>query len=218
MSIQSPIDQARAAYSAAVAAFKDARDRVTEAKRELARLEGKARTPEQIKSNRLSQRRAQVLRSHPQLRGITNAAKRRDAVDAILAQRDRACVWRFYLDDMTIDPETRARKVYRQRRERFELYRAGLKLAAQMMRAKRTTLAGHADLPEANELRDNARTLDLHLQGLVDASPRQVDIHYPHEWRVSSKALRPEGSSPKSPGAQRLLALYQHIVRTHTVC
>lgn len=216
MSNQSLLDQALERYSVAVAAFNDARDRVTEAKRNLARLEGKARTDEQRAASRVYQRRAAVLRSNPQLRGIANKAKRREAVDAILAQRDAARVWSFYLDDMTVDPETRAPKVMRLNRPRFELYKAGLKLAAQMLRAKSATTAITAE--QRRQMVDNARTLDLHWQGLVDAAPRQVFVHFPHEWRVISKALRPEGSSPTSPGAQRLLALYQHIVRTHTVC
>lgn len=217
MGFQSPIDAARAEYEAAVMAFKQARDKVTAAKRELARLVGRARTAEQIKASRLASRRAQLLRSNPQIRAIPNKARRREALNAIIAAKDAPCVWKFYLDTMHFDVQTRAPKVYAQNRKRYELYRAGLTLAVRLLRQRASAMAGHADQTEVHELRDNARTLELHLQSLVDASPREVRVHYPSEWRVISSALRPEGSSPKSKGAQRLLALYQHIVRTHTV-
>lgn len=219
MSIQSPLDLARAEYETATAALKLARDRVTKARREFERLLGKARTPEQVQASRLSHRRAQVLRTHPKLRAITNRARRREAVDALLAERDRPRVWRFHLDDMRFDRVSNTRVIYRKNPARFKLYVAGLTLAARVLReraGRAQTITGGFAKPRQQDV-DNARTLELHLAGLVDASPREVSIHYPSEWRVISSALRPEGSNPRSKGAQRLLALYQHIVRTHTV-
>lgn len=217
MGFQSPIDAARAEYEAAVTAFKLARDEVTAAKRELTRLLGKARTHEQVIASRLAARRSQLLRSNPQIRAIANKTHRRAALNALIAAKDKACVWKFYLDTMHYDPVTRAPKPYTQNRKRFELYRAGLTLASRLWRQRAQAMAGHADQTESHELRDNARTVDLHLQGLVDASPREVRVFFPSEWRVISSALRPEGMNPTSKGARRLLALYQHIIRTHTV-
>jgi hypothetical protein len=205
MPFTSQIDEARTRYASAVDVFKRARDEVIAAKRDLARLEGKARTPEQVQANRLAQRRAQVLRTHPELRKITNKTKRREAVDAVLAQRDAPRVWRFYLDTMHFDPSTRAPKLYARNPKRFKLYTAALKLGAQMARAR----------GEASDM-DTARRIELHLQSLVDASPREVTVHYPSEWQAISRALRPEGSSPKGAAARKLLSLYQYIVRTHT--
>lgn len=205
MPYSSKLAEAQAEYDAAVAEFKRARDRVSAAKRELRIAEGKAVTTEQRDRNRLSARRAQVLRKHPELRKITNRAKRREAIDAILAKRDAPRVWKFYLDDMQWDQVSNTRVIYRRNPKRFKLYTAALTVRAR--------LARQDGRPESI---DTARTLELHLQSLVDASPREVTVHYPNEWRVISAALRPEGSSPKGDAARRLLSLYQHIIRTHT--
>lgn len=215
MPFSSKVADAQARYDAAVAAFKKARDEVTASKRDLEQAQGKSMSTEQRIANRHSARRAQVLRSNPKLRAIPNRSKRRQAVDAVLAERDRPRVWKFYLDDMTFDRVSNTRVIYRKNPERYKLYVAGLTLAGRMARANALLMGLSAQGKQ--ELYDNARTIDLHLQSLVDVSPREVTVHYPSEWQVISSALRPEGSSPKSKGAQRLLALYQHIIRTHTV-
>jgi hypothetical protein len=203
------LTHAQQRYTTAVDAFKRARDEVTEAKRELARLQSRklVLTDEQREARNRASRRQQVLRSHPELRGLVRNA-RRHALDAILDARDAPCVWKYYMDAVAGDPP----RTTRSNRARFDLYRAGLTVAARMLRLQ----ARHGvDPTQAQEDATNARTLELHLQSLVDVSPHEVSCHYPSEWRVISSALRPEGSDPKGKGARRLYALYQHIVRTH---
>lgn len=207
------ITEARRKYEDALFVFRAARTALTAARAELARAEGRAYTTEQLAQRRAASRRQGVLRNNPQLRGIPDTATRRRAVDAVLAARDAPRVWKFYLDTMKFDPVTRTRVIRAQNRKRFELYRAGLTVAAQFLRQRARDTGSPV---ERARLDGNARKIELHLQTLVDVSPREVTIHYPHEWAVISSALRPEGMNPRGKGARKLYALYQHIVRTHT--
>lgn len=93
-------------------------------------------------------------------------------------------------------------------RAKWKLYGAALLVSAKILRSKKQY--------------GPARILDAHYKTMCsearDVSPRIVEIMYPHEWRVITKALRPTGSKPK-PGsnAAKLYALYQWILRHYKI-
>lgn len=94
----------------------------------------------------------------------------------------------------------------RQCRTRFLLYQACIKATATMWRRAGT-----------HQSRENAGILEDYLDTLEDAAPRQTEF-YEHEWKLITRALRPQGSNP-TPGtpSARAYACYLWISRHKTI-
>lgn len=133
--------------------------------------------------------------THPAALRIRGAA-RKALLDKLEADYLRPRVWNW-----TFDYRSAGDVSWVSDRPAFKLYIAAVKLRAQQLRAARH--------------HDTARMLTRHIQSLVDLAPRHASCYYPHEWREISRALRPQGSTPQSPRARELYAIYTRIIRTH---
>lgn len=139
--------------------------------------------------NRLLKKYAET---HPNVARIRGAA-RKQLLDKLEAEHIRPRVWRWTFDH----------QLGTQDRQAFALYKAAVKLRAQQLRRSR-----HHDI---------ARMLERHITALVDVVPREASCYYPREWAEISRALRPQGSNPKTPRARELYAIYQRIRSQHQV-
>lgn len=127
-------------------------------------------------------------------------AARKSLLDQLEQENAKPRVWNWTFDHRG----ARHSQNYISDRPALKLYIAAVKLRAMQLR----------------RLRDfgTARILDAHLQSLIDVAPRAAYCYYPREWREISRALRPFGSHPEAgTRAAELYAIYQHILKTHTV-
>jgi len=148
--------------------------------------------------HRRVQLRIRLFKKHcdlvPAARGVRGAA-RKALLDQLEREYKTPRVWRWRFDH-----PSPGGLGWVSDRPAFELYKRAVNMRARQLRAQRH--------------HDTARILDAHLKSLQDLAPREAWCYYPAEWQEISRALRPQGSSPRHPAARRLLVIYQHIIRT----